>query len=125
MTMTSIRLSLHLSGNANDARLTAPKGTHDLERAAVPSIDTSSGPNMSPNTLVVHTSLLFDPKQKSFLENMTIEVDPETGSIVRLFKREGIDIPSPDSTKAIDLRGKFVVPGFVDSHTHIFLHSYK
>lgn len=121
--MTSMQYSPRLSDSANDSsdthdtRLTTPNTTQGT--------NSPPSPSMSPNILVVHTSLLFDPKLRSFLNNMSIEVDSETGSIVRLFKRESIDIPLPDSANAIDLRGKFVLPGFVDSHTHIFLHSYK
>jgi imidazolonepropionase-like amidohydrolase len=82
---------------------------------------------MSPNrsTLIVHTSLLFDPIQKAFLENVSVEVNTETGSIVRLHHRNTPDLPSPLSSRDIDLRDKVVLPGLVDSHTHIFLHSDK
>lgn len=74
-------------------------------------------------TFIVHTSVLFDPKLKAWLEDISIEVDPVGGSIVRVFTR-----PSHDADLAagdIDLRGKVVLPGFVDSHTHIFLHAYS
>ncbi|KAK3298536.1 uncharacterized protein B0H64DRAFT_438991 [Chaetomium fimeti] len=82
---------------------------------------------MSPNrsTLIVHTSLLFDPIQKAFLENVSVEVNTETGAIVRLHHRNTPDLPSPLSSRDIDLRDKVVLPGLVDSHTHIFLHSDK
>jgi cytosine/adenosine deaminase-related metal-dependent hydrolase len=76
-------------------------------------------------TFTVHTSLLFDPIQKAFLENMSIQVNPKTGAIARLYNRNTSDLPLPLSSRDIDLRGKVVFPGFVDSHTHIFLHSDK
>lgn len=80
---------------------------------------------MSPNrsTLTVHTSVLFDPIQKAFLDNVSVEVNTETGAIVRLHHRNTPDLTSPSSSRDIDLRGKVVFPGFVDSHTHIFLHA--
>lgn len=80
---------------------------------------------MAPNTIVIHTSVLFDSKKKAFVNNMSIEVDPEAGAIVRVFQRQGAEIPPSDPERTIDLRGKVVLPGLVDSHTHIFLHDYR
>jgi imidazolonepropionase-like amidohydrolase len=75
-------------------------------------------------TFTIHTSTLFDPKQKVFLTNASITVDPITGCVVKMFEREtkfDDEVPEGD----IDLRGKVVMPGFVDAHTHIFLHDYR
>jgi imidazolonepropionase-like amidohydrolase len=70
----------------------------------------------------IHTSTLFDPKKKSWLRDISITVDPRNGSIVRVFERDTpLDTLPPND---IDLRGKYVMPGFVDAHAHIFLHSY-
>lgn len=74
----------------------------------------------------IHTSTLFDPKKMAFLSNMSVTVDPKTGLIVDYYERKdsreiGTSIPSGD----VDLRGKVVMPGIVDAHTHIFLHSYE
>ncbi|KAH9987116.1 hypothetical protein F4779DRAFT_611536 [Xylariaceae sp. FL0662B] len=71
----------------------------------------------------LHTDILFDPRTKSIEDDISITVDEVTGSIARIYKRTEhlpIEISEPD----VDLRGKFVMPGFVDAHTHIFLHSY-
>jgi len=71
----------------------------------------------------IHTSTLFDPKKKAFVPDVSITVNPASGLIVDVFTRTeklGDSVPNGD----IDLRGKFVLPGFVDAHTHIFLHSY-
>ncbi len=77
---------------------------------------------MASKRVTIHSSLLFDPKTKEFTKNRTIVVDCATGSIADVFERESDDkIHDGD----IDLRGKTVMPGFVDSHTHIFLHSYE
>jgi len=78
-----------------------------------------------PEILTVHTSLLFDPIRKAFLENVSVEVNTKTGAITHLYQRRAPDLPSPLTKHDIDLRGKVVLPGFVDSHTHIFLHADK
>lgn len=72
----------------------------------------------------LHTSLLFDPKQKKFVEDTSITADPGTGLITKVSKRKDASIPEL-SNNDIDLRRKVVMPGFVDAHTHIFLHSYE
>ena len=73
----------------------------------------------------IHTSILFDPKKKAFISDVSITVDPVPGLIVDVFERKqgalGRSVPVGD----VDLRGKVVMPGFVDAHTHIFIHSYK
>ncbi|KAM7209701.1 putative Xaa-Pro dipeptide hydrolase [Naviculisporaceae sp. PSN 640] len=75
-------------------------------------------------TFKVHSSTLFDPKKKAFLKNISIEIDRASGSIVGLYKRDP-ESPHRLAPDDIDLTGQVVLPGFVDSHTHIFLHSYK
>lgn len=80
---------------------------------------------MTRKTFNVHSSVLYDPKKKSFRKNVSIEVDGESGSIIDIFNRKDNDEPLELANGDIDLRGKVVMPGFVDSHTHVFLHSYK
>ncbi|KAL4875349.1 amidohydrolase [Aspergillus karnatakaensis] len=74
------------------------------------------------STYTVHTSSLFDPKQKAVLSDISITVDTQTGTITDVFARSEplASIAAGD----VDLRGQFVMPGLVDAHTHIFLHSY-
>ncbi|EXJ79496.1 hypothetical protein A1O1_08760 [Capronia coronata CBS 617.96] len=72
----------------------------------------------------VHTSTLFDPKKKAFVSNISITVDPKTGLIVDVTERKPDSLGSTVPDGDIDLRGKVVMPGLVDAHTHIFLHSY-
>lgn len=77
---------------------------------------------MLQKSVTVHSSLLFDPKQKAFLRNVSVRVDCQRGSMAEVYKRASDDeIRHGD----IDLRGKVVMPGFVDAHTHVFLHPYK
>lgn len=70
----------------------------------------------------VHCSTAFDPKGMQRLENVSFKVDPAVGLIVEVVQRASGDCEVGEND--VDLRGKFVMPGFVDAHTHIFLHSY-
>ncbi|KAK7545530.1 hypothetical protein IWX49DRAFT_497788 [Phyllosticta citricarpa] len=73
---------------------------------------------------VIHTSLLFDPKKKAFVSNISVTVDPITGLITAINARPSSALPNPLPFGDIDLTSKIVLPGLVDAHTHIFLHSY-
>jgi imidazolonepropionase-like amidohydrolase len=74
----------------------------------------------------IHTSTLFDPKKKAFVENVSVKVDPKTGLIVDMYERTEADFPGGSVPEGdVDLRGKVVMPGLVDAHTHIFIHSYE
>lgn len=85
---------------------------------------------MMSRDFTVHTSLLFSPTEKRFLSDVSIVVSPKTGLIKATYKRsvaesEALGHVSPPD---VDLRSKdnavTVLPGLVDAHTHIFLHSY-
>lgn len=78
---------------------------------------------METPTLTVHTSTLFDPISKQFKKNISIVVNPTTGAIEHVIQRDGI--VAQVETGDIDLRRKVVMPGFVDAHTHVFLHAYR
>jgi imidazolonepropionase-like amidohydrolase len=81
----------------------------------------------APDTITIFTSLLFNPKTKQISYNASIKVDRVSGSIVGINVRSDADEARADlvGVNDIDLRYRFVMPGFVDSHSHIFLHSYK
>ncbi|KAI1161861.1 hypothetical protein F5B18DRAFT_626709 [Nemania serpens] len=81
---------------------------------------------MAKTQLTIHTSSLFDSKDKRFASDISIDVDTSTGLITRAYKR-GQPLPHYDvsDSKTIDLRGLTVLPGLVDAHTHIFLHGYS
>ncbi|KAI0142540.1 amidohydrolase [Hypoxylon sp. NC0597] len=78
------------------------------------------------NETTIHTSSLFDSKQKRFLLDASISIDPSTGLITRVWTRDS-QLPAHNVTgsNTIDLRGLTVLPGLVDAHTHIFLHPYS
>lgn len=77
---------------------------------------------MGDHCFTVHAGTYFDPKTKSFRDNVSLTIDPKRGCIVHVTDRPSTscDIQEGD----IDLRRKIVMPGFVDAHTHIFLHFY-
>ncbi|KUI57655.1 hypothetical protein VP1G_04968 [Cytospora mali] len=59
--------------------------------------------------VVLHSSILFDPKKKAWLKNISIKIDCQSGGIAEVYTRKPDDeIHSGD----IDLRGKIVMPGF-------------
>jgi imidazolonepropionase-like amidohydrolase len=74
------------------------------------------------SSYTIHTSNLFDPQKKQVVQDVSVTVDKVSGNIVKVFQRTSPldEVPSGD----VDLRGQFVMPGMVDAHTHIFLHSY-
>ncbi|KAH3671161.1 hypothetical protein OGAPHI_000872 [Ogataea philodendri] len=75
-----------------------------------------------PKPFVVHTSLVFNPINLNFEKNLSFEIDPAIGLITGVIERTGFDASVGEND--LDLRKKVVLPGFVDAHTHIFLHSY-
>ncbi|KAF7896173.1 hypothetical protein EAF00_006188 [Botryotinia globosa] len=84
--------------------------------------ETSSGPSLSSNhEYWIHTTTLFNSRTKSFDKNVSLRVNTKTGSITKVSTRETSSITSLGDND-LDLRGKTVLPGFVDAHTHVFLH---
>jgi imidazolonepropionase-like amidohydrolase len=79
--------------------------------------------NSKAKKITIHSSVIFDPKHKKFEKNVSVVVDTESGSISDVFERPSEDCELEDGD--IDLRGQVVMPGFVDAHTHVFLHSYE
>ena len=78
----------------------------------------------APEAFKVHTDCLFDSKKKAFVKDVSITVDPSTGLITNVARRDK-KLPSSIDAPDIDLRGKCVLPGLVDAHTHVLLHAYS
>lgn len=76
------------------------------------------------HTVTIHTSKLFDSKQKTFIKDTSIEVNTKTGLITKVYSRSSDAIEDVEPSD-IDLRHLTVLPGFVDAHTHVFLHPYS
>ncbi|KAK3672008.1 hypothetical protein LTR78_008183 [Recurvomyces mirabilis] len=87
-----------------------------------PTQDTDLGSH--DDTFSIHTDLLFDPQQKAFTADTSIQVSRSTGLIIKVYKRKDA-LPSTIQEPEIDLRGLCVLPGLVDAHTHAFLHAYS
>ncbi|TGO12586.1 hypothetical protein BTUL_0086g00620 [Botrytis tulipae] len=84
--------------------------------------ETYSGPSLSSNhEYWIHTTTLFNSRTKSFDKNVSLRVNTKTGLITKVSTRETSSITSLGDND-LDLRGKTVLPGFVDAHTHVFLH---
>lgn len=75
---------------------------------------------MSSDTFTIYTSSLFSPTTLDFHRNLALTVSRSSGLITSVSNHNVTNIVAPD----IDLRGLTVLPGLVDAHTHIFLHSY-
>lgn len=89
-------------------------------------IDPSLSANRPKDEYTTHTSLLFDSKAKVFKENISLTVNLTSGLITSIKTRDDDSTNSLQiSPTDLDLRGLTILPGLVDSHTHIFLHSYS
>ncbi|CAG8714191.1 14795_t:CDS:2, partial [Acaulospora colombiana] len=62
--------------------------------------------------------------REPFLENQTIIVSQTTGRILTVEPTSHEDLLT-GYANAIDLRGKTVLPGLIDTHVHFFLHPYS
>lgn len=86
-------------------------------------------PKPQAGKLRIYAGLVFDSKAKAFYTNCAITIDLVTGLITDVAYYSTAshfddDVSDPDLS-VLDLRDLTVLPGFVDAHTHIFLHSYS
>lgn len=72
------------------------------------------------NTKVLHAGNIFDPNTKAVLQQKTVVI--QQGKITRIengyLTLSQLKLQSND-TKVIDLKDKFLMPGFIDMHVHI------
>ena len=66
--------------------------------------------------LLLRGGHLIDPRAGL---NGTFDVAVQTGSIAAV----GRDIPTAKAKEVIDVRGRLVLPGLIDSHAHVFQHA--
>jgi imidazolonepropionase-like amidohydrolase len=69
-----------------------------------------------PETLVIKCGKLIDVKNEKVLENQTILVQGNRITAV------GTNVQIPSNAKVIDLSKATVLPGLIDTHTHMYLH---
>ncbi len=77
----------------------------------------------APSTYTIYTSSLFSPHSLSFHSDIALTVSTSTGLITKV-EEHSLTMSGAVESPDIDLRGLAVLPGFVDAHTHIFLHDY-
>ncbi|THU86359.1 hypothetical protein K435DRAFT_782900 [Dendrothele bispora CBS 962.96] len=92
---------------------------------------THAGVEKTNTRVKIFAGKLFDPLTLEFLPSQCITVCKDTGIILQVeeFNPEDVEstllTPSSESNlDVIDLRHLTVLPGFVDVHVHMFLHSY-
>ncbi len=80
--------------------------------AALPSLGRAQ--NDSRSTLLTHANIL-DVASGKYLSDRSILVQGNR------IKRIGTNLTAPAGAETVDLRGAYVLPGFIDAHTHILL----
>ncbi|KAI0373138.1 hypothetical protein BV20DRAFT_962930 [Pilatotrama ljubarskyi] len=74
----------------------------------------------------LYAGKLFDPYRLELLSRRVVTVSPDTGLIldVQPYSLEQLEDVDLSDENEIDLRTSTVLPGFVDTHVHLFLHPY-
>ncbi len=67
------------------------------------------------NTILLRNTAIFDGKNEVLARDMDVMV--EGNKILKVAK----SVPAPDSATVIDAQGRTMVPGFIDSHSHLML----
>ncbi|KAG8727401.1 hypothetical protein FRC11_013304 [Ceratobasidium sp. 423] len=71
------------------------------------------------------TDNYFDSVRAEFVkDSYVITIDKTNGLVLGISKASDASDPPPADVEVIDLRGLTVMPGFVDTHVHFFLHPY-
>ena len=73
-------------------------------------------PPVQAQNMLIQGGTLVDGTGKSPLQNADILV--EGGIIRRVWSGDGVVQNLPPDTRVVDARGKFIIPGLIDSHVH-------
>jgi len=76
------------------------------------------------NIFTVHTSRVFSVPDKIFMQDMSLQIDRQTGEILGTFVRKEGE-PFNLKTGDVDLRHLYVVPGLVGSYTRTSMDGYQ
>ncbi|TBU26859.1 hypothetical protein BD311DRAFT_779405 [Dichomitus squalens] len=100
----------------------------DTDSFAYPPERSSRRRDGDPERLVkIYAGKLFDPHSLQLLPRRVVTVSEDLGLVVDVepyTEQEANEVDFGGDEKAIDLRDATVLPGFVDAHVHLFLHSY-
>uniref|UniRef100_A0A0W0FJ74 Amidohydrolase-related domain-containing protein n=1 Tax=Moniliophthora roreri TaxID=221103 RepID=A0A0W0FJ74_MONRR len=77
------------------------------------------------NTTQILAGALFDSQSQELLRDQVITVDTKSGLIINVQTIAPEVLRDIGKPEVIDLRDFTVLPGFVDVHVHMFLHSYE
>ncbi|OSD00879.1 hypothetical protein PYCCODRAFT_1413611 [Trametes coccinea BRFM310] len=77
-------------------------------------------------TIRIYAGKLYDPESLQLLPQRVISVSPRLGLVLDIQSYSAKETDEVDFTHEdeVDLRDATVLPGFVDTHVHLFLHPY-
>ncbi|KZV65481.1 hypothetical protein PENSPDRAFT_745071 [Peniophora sp. CONT] len=75
-------------------------------------------------TTRIYAGKLFDSEAQILLSNRVITIASDSGLILSVEEYSLDELPVVKSEDTIDLSHATVLPGFVDAHVHLFLHSF-
>jgi imidazolonepropionase-like amidohydrolase len=113
-----IACCLFAIGMAVACRAGAPTGSAPAPAPATTAAAQQAAPGRAPEVTAIRAGRLIDPENGTVATNQTILVEGEK------FKEVGSNIDVPPGATVIDLSQMTVLPGLVDSHTHMAL-TYK
>ncbi|KAI9066480.1 hypothetical protein FKP32DRAFT_1664791 [Trametes sanguinea] len=84
------------------------------------------GPDPQERIIRIYAGKLYDPESLELSPQRVISVSPRLGLVlgVQPYSKEDTDQVDFTREDEVDLRDAIVLPGFVDTHVHFFLHPY-
>ena len=99
-----------------DSKAASPKKTDDKDQPSELESDRLAVQTMTGGNLLIKSATVFTGTRKT-LSNTCIRI--AKGKIVEI----GPNVSAPKGVKVIDAKGRFVVPGLMDTHSHIMIQS--